>query len=103
MNQLVDFLSNNWKWLSALLVGLIELVFIIFKKPYKVYGYYLDFVNWVNEAEKEFGDGHGEDKLEYVYQKYIRKYSDTNYTFARTTVKNAVEKILETPQKKGVK
>lgn len=81
------------------------MLFILFKKPYKVYGYYLDLVNWVKEAEDFYGAGHGQEKFERVFSKYIAKYGKdaTNYEFEKVVVANAVDKILSTPQKKGVK
>lgn len=98
--EIVDFLRDYWQYFSVALVVICDLIFVLLKKPYKVYGYYLDFVNWVSEAEKKFGSGHGDEKFEYVFNKYRLKYSDTNYVFARGVVKGAVEKILDTPQRK---
>lgn len=105
--MIVDFLRDNWQYISAGLVVLLDILILIFKRRLKVNytlpsSWYPDLIDIVSEAEDVFGAGHGSEKLHYVKQRMKAriglKYNDGVLDFM---IGEFVERILNTPTKKG--
>lgn len=99
MKTILDFIVNNWQYLSFALVVLLEFVLLIIKRKKTVSipeGIITDLINLINEAEVKLGAGNGKDKLEYVINTILIKYPCLDIS----AIKEAVEFILTSPQKK---
>lgn len=104
MEKVINFIKENWQYLSFAVNAIAVLILCIIKKHPKVYGWYLDMIDLVNQAENTFvGPGRGDEKLDYVVNRFIAKHDLTKDKFNITMVKNMAEKVLSTPSKKGEK
>lgn len=102
MEAFVNFMRDNWQFIGSGLVLVLQLLILFIKrrKPEIMGDGILDAVeHLVLEAEKLFGKGVGEDKLEYVVRHVQKMYP----TASAEAIKNRVEYLLTLPQKKGVK
>lgn len=116
---LVDFFTKNWQFISTaiLIVAYLLSVFISRKKKVVVEDgllarIYTDAIDFINVAENKFVNG--EDKLKYVVSCLVEKYpnysdyiNSINPSWCKVDAKSCfaalIERILETPQKKGDK
>ena len=97
----MDFLIENWKWLTALALGLIELILLlVFKKrpQINVQGFLESLCDWISQAEKSYSVG--TDKMDYVL-KCAKVYLSDMYD--EKQVRSIVEWILTLPEKKKEK
>lgn len=101
MDELVNFLKDYWQYISIAIVVLFDILLILLKRKPKFYGYVLDLVDYIQDAEKEYGAGHGDEKLNSVIDRKIRKENMPNTQFNRDCIAHLVERILQTPTKKG--
>lgn len=99
---MLDFLVNNWQWLSCLVLCLVELLLVIFKKSIK-----LDTVRekimaflpvCISLAEEVFGSGNGSQKKDFVIS-IIKSSLDLKDNYD-SFISSAIESILSTPAKK---
>lgn len=98
-----EFLISNWQWIACLVVGTIELFFVIFKKSTKVNTIrekILDLLPvCISLAEEFIGAGNGSTKKSFALDlvKKLLKLDDSNDAF----ISSAIESILSTPEKKS--
>jgi hypothetical protein len=100
-----NFIVNNWDFISLLLVCLLELLIIIFKKSKKQIidrSYTVELLRLIVEAEKTFGSGHGVEKKEYVMKQFFAQHPDYTKDFS-SIIGEQIEVLLSSPQKKGVR
>ena len=107
--QIVNFLREHWQLISFVLVVILEVVLLFVKTlkvnvklPTNTLDQILEYVKY---AEKVYGSGHGQEKLNYVVNRYLQ-HNDIQKVFQSEVeywIKLLVESILESPQKKGVK
>lgn len=101
--QIVDFIRDNWQYFSAALVVVLEIVLLFLKRSKSLAltdGQIDNLIDWVLEAEKFIGSGKGNEKIKYVCQKFHDRYPTSN--MEDWAIRYSVERILTTPQKKGV-
>jgi len=103
----VKFLVDYWEYISIALLVILDVVILIVKRiKFNVElpsNSYEQLVQLVNEAEVQFGSGHGSEKLQYVVKKYFQQNNISclmNVPLLKY-VRNIVEIILSTPTKKG--
>lgn len=102
MEKVINFIKENWQYLSFVANAIAVLILCIIKKHPKVYGWYLDMIDLVNQAESMFvGQGRGKEKLDFVVNRFIANHDLTNNQFNVNMVKNMAEKVLSAPSKKG--
>lgn len=91
--------------LSVVILG-IELLLSFKVKPNQNVLNFIDKIvpNLIIDAEKKYGEGHGDDKLLYVFRAVAGSLLDVFNIQAfdkyEKYTKNAIETILKTPQKK---
>lgn len=97
------FLVNNWQWIACLVIGTIELFFVIFKKSQK-----LDTVKEkilallpvvIRLAEEVLGPGVGAEKLAFVHN-FLHDFYKLDDSYDQF-ITSAIENILSTPEKKS--
>lgn len=98
-----DFIINNWQWIACLVVGTIELFFVIFKKSQKVDTLKEKILSLlpvlISMAEELLGPGVGSEKKRFVSDLLHRLLRiDSSYD---QFVSSAIESILSTPTKKA--
>lgn len=109
MEKFVKFCTENWQFLVAVGIAIINLLILIFKKKVKandIVGSLLSVMpTFINDAESLGLSGN--DKLQKVIMnslEYLQKLTgDDLPTLANTyglIIQNSVESILSTPQKK---
>lgn len=114
MNYFVDFLRENWKFVLAMLLALVELIFIFIKRKPKSID---DFKLALSEALSNIPElvisrerpGQGELKkleVEVCAQKYIerrlgRGLSTQECLLTKNAIGEKIETVLSTPTKKG--
>lgn len=97
----MDFLIENWKWLTAIGLGLLELILLlIFKKRPQINfrGFLESICGWILQAENKFTVG--SEKMSYVLacaRTYLGEFYDEK------SVRAIVEYVLTLPQKKKEK
>ncbi len=106
----VEFVVKYWKYISIGLVIFCNLLlFILKKKPVKIVDsitecLLLNIPVWIDMAE--LTGEKGQTKLDYVLdlaKKFLEEhFPDANYFFYESAIKEFVEDVLSTPQKKGV-
>lgn len=102
MNQIVDFIRDNWSYISFGLVILMELILLIVKRnKTSVYDNSIiaQLIPLVAAAEEIFGSGHGKEKLDYVVKTYNESHLQAQLPVK--VIESFVESILATPEKKG--
>lgn len=102
METILNFIVKNWQFISASLVIILEFVLLLIKRGKTISipeGFTRLIIELCSVAEKEYGAGNGDKKFQYVFEAVKKLYPTIN----RQAVKECVELILETPQKKGVK
>lgn len=106
-----DFFIQNWRLIMEALLVLVSFIFMIVRKrPTKVIdtiqGLILRLLpGLINQAEIKFGSGNGSGKLSFVLQSLKEVLSELGYGDEVVApylsfVKDQVEVILSTPQKK---
>ena len=104
-----EFLINNWRWILEVVCAIAALVFcLIRKKPVKVVDTLSTIIlrllpGLINAAE--IAGGNGSAKLQYVLDHLVEILKECNYGDEVIApylpwVKDQVEVILSTPQKK---
>lgn len=111
----LDFLRDNWKILAEVILLVISLLIIVFRKKTKinipestVIDLYSLLPDWINQAEKEIGAGSGDLKLQYVLKcatlficnQLGISVSDIPQKLI-LSVTSQIEDVLSTPHKKG--
>lgn len=103
-----EFLVNNWQWIACLVIGTIELFFVIFKKSQK-----LDTVKEkilallpavIGLAEEVFGPGVGSKKKAFVLNEIKQIFAVGHVNLGDSYdsfISSAIESILSTPEKKS--
>lgn len=104
MEKIIEFIQSNWQFVVFVVVGILELVLLIIKKRSKVEIYddsaTSELLDLIIKAESEIGSGHGSEKLAFVLSAYLEKHPGLKgYEFA---IKNIVERILKSPQRKEI-
>lgn len=110
MEKIFEFIAANWQYISICIVIVIEVLIILIKKrPVKIIDsvksvILTDLPEVIKEAEDKFGPGKGEEKLKYVVAVILLKLKvtqpDLDASLYIDTIKDGIEKILDTPQKK---
>lgn len=110
---MIDFIKAHYELVgSCVLLVLSLLLTLLKKKPVKVIDSVMTAIcrvlpGLLTEAEKLFGQGRGEDKLNWVLAQVCLYINETcpevNFGLYREPVKVLIEDILSTPQKKGEK
>ena len=99
---MIDFLVNNWHWLLCLVLCLVELLLVIFKKSIKfdtVREKIMAFLPvCISLAEEVIGSGNGSKKKDYVIA-LIKSSLDLKDDYD-SFISSAIESILSTPTKK---
>lgn len=123
MEEIKQFIVQNWQFISFALVVFFEFVLMFIKRRSKfvvqdtsIYQFLIDIIN---EAEGLFASGNGIAKKEFVIARFKERYQKTvedwisyykkTHPFDRgndekildDTLSYFIEKILSTPQKKG--
>lgn len=104
-NEIINFIITNYQLFVVAISFIIFVLSIILRKGKNIL---IDnsasskLIDLIQEAEKKFGSGHGEDKLSYVICKYFdyMKIPAADQHWLYIIVKDLIEKILSTPQKK---
>ena len=105
MQQILNFITTNYELIISGVLLVISIITFILRKGKCIL---IDnsasskLIDLIKEAEKKFGSGHGEDKLSYVICKYFdyMQIPAADQHWLYIIVKDTVEKILSTPQKK---
>lgn len=104
VNDLVSFLRENWQFISTAIIGILTIILaIVKKKPITEIidnSAYKDLILLVNEAESKFGAGNGSKKLDYVLSAFCSVKGITKDSWNYVSIKNLVENILSTPERK---
>lgn len=100
--QIVDFIRDNWQFISSAILALLTIIaMIIKKKPVNKYvdDFYGELVSLIQAAESTYGNGFGADKKKFVLSTFMARHPDYDVY----CVSDAIEDILKSPQKKGDK
>ena len=96
---MIEFLTNNWQFVAACVVGILEFIFVlIFKRRPKIVvsGLLFELACLIEEAEAKYKDGI--DKIHYVLENAKALCGDA---YDETQIRNIVEWLLTLPEKKG--
>lgn len=96
---MIEFLTNNWKWIVAVGFELISLIVVLVtkKRPQVIdRSFIYQLCCWIEEAEKKYNDGAM--KLSYVLDKASIYLGDR---YDQSNVTATVEWLLTLPEKKG--
>lgn len=111
----LDFLRDNWKVLVEVLLLVISLLIIVFRKKTKINipeSLIVELYNlipcWINRAEQEIGAGSGDLKFQYVL-KCATLFICNQLGFSVSdipqklilSITSQIEDVLSTPHKKG--
>lgn len=108
MKNVLGWLLENWKILLALILALANLFVCIFRKKVKVVDSIREFIldhlpMFISSAEKLFSNG--SDKRQFVLDS-VDQLLKINFSVGIDDyiefVELAIEKILSTPEKKGI-
>lgn len=111
MDALIQFIKSNYKLIAMGLFLILELILFLLKKRPKekinIEELILKLLPYfIKEAEGYLGQGKGNEKFNFVYDN-LKSYISEKYGLKVDTYKkfisDAIESILETPQKKGAK
>ena len=104
---MVDFIKENYQWLSVLVFDLIIAVFALIRRV-KIVQTPLDktlvmLSGFIDFAENRFGSGHGSEKMDLVLMLARRFYKSVggHDEDIDDLLRVNIEAILSTPQKKG--
>jgi len=102
MEKVIQFIETNYQFIILAFVAIVELVFAIIRKRSKVEIYddsaTSELLDLTIEAEKEFGAGHGSEKMGFVLSKYLCKHPGLKGY--ESIIQSIVERILKSPQRK---
>ena len=112
MDAFLKFVCDHYHVLIYLAFGIVVTLVTVFKKKVNVIDTIKGFIaqslpDAINEAEKRYGSGHGQEKLSFVLDLLV-SYISEKYDLPEATVirlyhsfiHKSVESILTTPQKK---
>lgn len=103
LQDILNFIKENYKWLLILLGLIVEAIFVVIfkKKPVRFYaGVFEHLVPIINEAEFKFpGSGRGKEKKDYVLSKFFEEYPDMKF-FGGEDISYTIEYLLSLPVKK---
>lgn len=109
MDQVLVFLSDNWKWLLEIVLAIASILIVILRKKVKVYESVKEYIlsmlpYYINFAESLYDSGF--DKKTFVYDAIVAflkgKFGNFDESKYVDFIKDSIESILSTPQKKGV-
>lgn len=104
VNDFIQFIVDNWQFVSSAAISIVTFILLlIFKRRPCIIdnSQYKDLLVLINEAEKKFGNGHGDEKLNYVLDTYLNFKGLEKSYWNVSSVKHLVEYILSSPQRKG--
>lgn len=114
MKEIITFLVDNWQPILSAFLLLVALILLIVKKKPTAYSY-LDYAyslfklipDFINKAESTGVTGSAKknivvNSLLHALKKLV-VLNDEQVVYCKFIFSNAVESILSTPQKKGVK
>jgi len=102
MNDILDFIVQNWQWILISFLSLLSFLISLFKRNKNILydnSILSVLIQLVNDAEALYGAGNGEKKLEYVLTTYFNSYPAAKPY--EVSVRKLVELILSTPHKKN--
>lgn len=102
MEEVINFIQNYWSYISVVILFVIQVISIFARKTKAVAltdGQTQLIIDWITEAEKAFGDGHGPEKLNYVISQFRAHYPCSNCE--DWVLRSTIDGILKTPTKKG--
>lgn len=101
VNDFIRFIVDNWQFVSTTAVSVVGFILLLIFKRTKIIdpSVYTDVIQYVNEAEKIFGDGHGNDKRDFVLKRLSQTRGISNL-FASIAYGFFIENVLSTPHKK---
>lgn len=103
LDIIINFIKDNYWWIVPIFIAVVQSIFLlIFKRRpiIKDTSYYRDLMLLINEAENYYGSGHGDEKLDFVLNKFITLKDLDNSEWMKSSIKNVVEMILSIPSKK---
>lgn len=98
MDVVKDFLVSYWPYISVGIVVILDIIIMVIKKKPFDPTIYSRLVLLIGLAEKEFGEGHGEEKLNFVIDEFLK---DSQVKYSKAFIASCVETILSLPTKKG--
>lgn len=118
MENVLNFIKDNWSFISTAILGTLSLILMIIKRKPKKYDEFVSCVSrvissmpgFINAAEEfKEPDENGQDKkaavIGWCFQKMEnlikRELTDDEELYCYKTFSYYVEAILSTPQKKG--
>jgi len=108
MQEIGKFLVNNWRLILEVVILITSFIFAVVRKR----GYVFDNSNHlysriselIVEAERQWPQGHGKEKLDYVVSHIVEeKCGGHRIPAYEQYISLIVEKLLSIPQKKGEK
>lgn len=105
---MLDFIMNNWQWLTGILLSLTSILIYLLKRKLKVVDTpLLSTIEYlptlIKTSESIYGPGEGQLKLSWVLRMALAYYQSLSGV-ASDSVKDLliqqIESILDTPQKK---
>lgn len=101
MNDFINWLVANWQFVSSAAISVIGFILLLIFKRTKIVdpSVYTDVIEYVKEAEKIFGDGHGKEKNDFVMTR-LAQTRGISKLFASLAYGFFVENVLSTPAKK---
>lgn len=103
-----EFIFENWRWLISLIIGLLSVILLVFKKKYKVYSrsipqFILEKLPMcIRTAERMFKAG--PQKLDFVVSLVsdllVQEFPQIMTSKYDDYIRDSVEAILSTPEKK---
>ena len=112
MEKLVDFIVNNWQFLAALVVAIVQIIILLVRRNIKLVdsaltGLMSVLPGYINQAESFASDG--KDKFNFVLGQSVNYLveatgKDQAYVINKyyVIIESLIEAILSTPQKKEV-
>lgn len=108
MENFINFITENWRWLLATILAIVNILLVIFKRKVKVYDSVKEIIlsvlpSFINIAE-DLATG-GEFKKQFVIDSVsnllINKFANINVDNYNQFISDSIESILATPRKKG--
>lgn len=98
MEQFYSFLVDNWQWISIILIILLEIILLAVRSKVVSLpeGVLTTILELIIKAEKNFGAGHGSEKLSFVISETLKVFPSAS----PEVIKKYVEMVLTSPEKK---
>lgn len=90
---MINFLSENWMNILAILLVILIIAYVIYTKQTTIVKSWLLFA--VSEAEKYLGSKTGELKLEYVYDLFMLRFPILKLFISKELFKKLVDDALD--------